>query len=176
MRAVEFRPVREGDIEALLADMRLSDLLELYASTDATPEEAVVQSVRSSVVLHAVAFDGRLAALLGVGVVGMAPLIGAPWMLGTRWLDENPRALIAATRVYSPQLLGQFKHLLNFVDARNTASIRWLRAIGFKIREAQPYGPRGLPFHRFDIGFEPCVFSPPSALSAQPSQEQPAPR
>lgn len=147
--------MREGDIEALLADMRLDDLREAVASSDEPVDAAVCASVHASAVCYAVEIGGRLACLFGVAVIHLAPATGAPWLLGTRWLDQNPRELVRASRQFLDEhLLRRFPQMLNYVDARNVRSIRWLRALGFTIRPAQPYGPMGLPFHRFDRGFD----------------------
>lgn len=142
-------------MESLLADMRLDDLREVVASTDDPVDKAVCDSLRASAVCYAVDVDGRLACLLGVATVNLAPPVGAPWLLGTRWLDQNPRELLRASAFFlNEHLLRSFPQMLNFVDARNERSIRWLRRLGFTIRPAQPHGPRGLPFHRFDWGFD----------------------
>lgn len=153
--AVKFRPLREGDIEALLADMRVADLQEIAASCDLPPEDALLESVRGSCVVYAVEFGDRLACIFGVAALSLAPPVGSPWLLGTRYMDDHPREMLRASKLFfNEHLLRSFKQMLNFVDARNARSIRWLRALGFTIHPAEPYGHRRLPFHRFTWGFD----------------------
>ena len=45
-------------------------------------------------------------------------------MLGTPVIDKHPSVLVRASVWYRDVMLGQYPHLLNFVDARNTRSIR----------------------------------------------------
>jgi hypothetical protein len=48
-------------------------------------------------------------------------------------------------------MLKAFPHLVNFVHAKNTTSVRWLRRLGFTLHEAVPYGALGEPFHPFEL-------------------------
>ena len=48
----------------------------------------------------------------------------------------------------------QFPFMFNYVDARHTDAIRWLKWLGFEFDEAAPYGPFDLPFYRFTMGEE----------------------
>lgn len=95
--------------------------------------------------------DGELVAVFGVAPVSLLNGIGCPWMLGTDRMDRLPRAVMEHTRAYIPRMLVLFPHLTNFIDARNQRSIRLLRWLGFEILPAQPFGIRGLPFHRFEM-------------------------
>jgi RimJ/RimL family protein N-acetyltransferase len=49
-------------------------------------------------------------------------------------------------------LQNEFSHLENFVDARNARSIRWLRRLGFSIREPRRMGLSDVTFYRFEMG------------------------
>ena len=42
--------------------------------------------------------------------------------------------------------------MFNYVDARHTDAIRWLKWLGFTLHPATPYGPFDLPFHKFTMG------------------------
>ena len=72
-------------------------------------------------------------------------------MLGTPLLDQHARVLVRLTPVYIGRMLGAFPHLLNYVHAGNTTSVRWLRRLGFTLAEPQPYGARGELFHQFEM-------------------------
>ena len=115
-------------------------------------EWALVESVKASVVLYAVDINGELACLFGCAPInGMLGLRAAPWLLGTDVLDRHPSALMRHTAPYLAQMQRRYPHLLNYVDARNTRSIRWLKRLGFVIHPARPFGVAQLPFHYFEM-------------------------
>lgn len=76
---------------------------------------------------------------------------GSPWLLGTTLLDQLPGHLTRSAKTYLSQMQDQYPHLMNYVDARNVRSVRWLRRIGFTVHPAAPYGFAGLPFHLFEM-------------------------
>jgi len=95
--------------------------------------------------------DGQLAAILGAAPLSVVSGLGSPWMLGTPVLDANSRILVRSTPGYIAQMLQAFPHLVNFVHAKNTTSVRWLRRLGFTVHEARPFGALGEPFHPFEM-------------------------
>ena len=153
---VDFRPVREGDIEALLADMRQCDRDEVLAASGDV-EDAVAESVRMSETLNVLTLDGALACMFGlVALPEVSPESAAPWMLGTAVLDRRPSVLVRHGLHYVEAMNARYPHLMNYVDARNTRSIRWLKRMGFMFHPAEPYGVAGLPFHLFQR-ITPCA-------------------
>jgi hypothetical protein len=72
-------------------------------------------------------------------------------MLGTPVLNASSRILVRKTPEYIAQMLKAFPHLVNFVHAENTTSVRWLRRLGFTVHEAQAFGALGEPFHPFEM-------------------------
>lgn len=77
----------------------------------------------------------------------------SPWLIGTDMLQENTKALCREARRYLDKAQQLYPKLVNYVDARNAPSIRWLHRLGFTIDPAAPHGVQGLPFHRFHRGF-----------------------
>ena len=45
-----------------------------------------------------------------------------------------------------------FEYLYNYVQDANEPSKRYLKAIGFELRELEPKGPYDTPFRKFDMG------------------------
>lgn len=143
-------PVR-ADIEALLANLRPGDRLEMEASGRALPD-LVRSSLRCSPHRWAVDVDGKLALLGGVAVMSLVGGIGSPWLLGTCELDRVPGALTRIGVRYRDLALGMFPVLINYVDARNVKAIRWLKRLGFEVdTDPTPHGPNGLPFFKFEL-------------------------
>lgn len=150
MVEVKIRAVRPDDVEVLLANMRQPDIDEVTASCGDV-RKALVEGVESSDLIAAAEFDGELACIFGCAPIrGFLGTQGAPWMLGTDKLDRHPSALMRHCRPYIEAMQQRYPHLLNFVDARNTRSIRWLKRMGFTFHPAVPYGVAQLPFHMFE--------------------------
>jgi len=92
--------------------------------------------------------DGEPIALLGCVPVSMLTREAAPWMLGTDRMEEHARATVVLGRRECQGWAARYR-LENWVDARNTTSVRWLERIGFEIHAPAPRGRLGMPFHRF---------------------------
>lgn len=117
----------------------------------ANVRDALAESVLRSTKAWTWTADGEPIAIFGVAPVALLGGIGAPWLLGTDRVPRFPRVLVREGRRYVAEMLGLFPHLVNYVDARNVVSVRWLARLGFKVHEPQPYGAAGLPFHRFEM-------------------------
>jgi len=149
---VVIRPPRAGDLVVLREKMRQADRDELAASTLDPLQTVLETSVRDSSMAWSAEIDGNLACIFGCAAIGsMLSRKGAPWMLGTDTLDRHPVILMKTCRGYITHMHETFPHLLNYVDARNVRSVRWLTRLGFTIHPAQPYGHAGLPFHLFEM-------------------------
>ena len=151
-KAVEFRPVEPADITWLAEHLRAQDVAEVHACGHRDLAHVVRAGVARSVWSRTATVDGEVAAIFGV-----APLLtlmdprGVPWMLGTDLVPANRGALARHAAPYIQQMLGTFPHLVNIVHAKNTVAVRWLRRVGFTLREPIPHGPEGEMFHLFEM-------------------------
>lgn len=149
---VVVRPLRTGDLDALLAGLRQADRDEVIAASGDDIASVLRDSVRSSTMVWVAEIGGELACIFGCAPLdGLLGTRAAPWMLGTDVLDRHPSALMKRCRGYVADMIRQYPHLLNFVDVRNVRSIRWLKRLGFTFYDAMPYGKAGLPFHLFEM-------------------------
>lgn len=150
--ATIMRVITRADVEVLATDMRHLDRQELLASHGGDLVLAVQHAVDVSTACWAMVVNGELAMLGGVAPLSLLGGVGSPWMLGTTLLDRVPGALTRIGVEYLRIVLGLYPELINYVDARNVKSIRWLRRLGFQIA-AEPisYGPQKLPFYRFEM-------------------------
>jgi hypothetical protein len=148
---IVIRPTQPGDAAQLFAHLRASDLAECQAYGQPDIAAGIESSVRRSILCWTGLVDGELAAIIGVTPVNVLTGVGSPWMLGTPLLDRHQRVLVRRTPEYIARMLNAFPHLVNFVHARNTTSVRWLRRLGFTLHEAVPYGPLGELFHPFEL-------------------------
>ena len=114
------RPLRTGDLDALLAGLRQADRDEVIAASGEDIAGVLRDSVRSSTMVWVAEIDGGLACIFGCAPLdGFLGMRAAPWMLGTDLLDRHPSALMKRCRGYVAEMIRQYPHLLNFVDVRN---------------------------------------------------------
>ena len=151
MAEVLIRPTQPGDAANLFSNLRASDLAECTAYGNPDIAASIAASVDRSVMCWAVMIDGKLAAIMGCAAIDTLPGVGSPWMLGTPVIDAHQRVLVRETPEYIARMLKAFPHLLNFVHAQNTRSVRWLRSLGFSLSKPAPFGALGEPFHRFEM-------------------------
>lgn len=153
MAEISFRRPHLTDIAWVAANLRAADLAELAAvGDDHDPHQVVRQGVDDSVYAHAIVVEGRPVAICGLAAYeGPVGEIGVPWMLGTAELPRHARALMRYAGPYILEMLRAYPVLLNFVHAENTRAVAWLRHMKFEVRPAAPYGPLGMPFHRFEM-------------------------
>ena len=141
------------DIEHIAANLRADDVRELQAvygpGVDLLHRLILAVDVSEDVYV-AVSAAGEPVALTGVAPVSLLGGLGCPWLLGTEASVRYPRDIVAHGRRLVRKWESRYSCLFNYVDARNTRSIAWLRHIGFSISDAQPHGLQGLPFHRFE--------------------------
>lgn len=134
----------------LAARMRAADREEVRASGDHTPLEALQMSLERTAYPVAGLFNGRVECIFGVSNLWVLGSIGVPWLLGSETLPLYARPFLRESRRYVDAMRDRFRLLTNHVDARNEMSIRWLKWLGFAIMSPEPFGPFGLPFHRFE--------------------------
>lgn len=148
-----FRDLLPGDIAYIAENLRKADRQEVIAATGATSmKEAIAEAVlRSSHCWTGALPDGEPVTIFGVAPVALLGSVGSPWMLGTERMFDFPRVLMGEGRRYLTRMLRLYPHLVNYVDARNARSVRWLARVGFTVHEPQPFGEAGLPFHRFEM-------------------------
>jgi hypothetical protein len=142
--------VREGDLEWFAEHMRESDKEELRAASGPCLLATLRLAVLASAGLCAVAEEnGVPVALFGFAPWGLLSDTASPWLVGTDRLFKLGRPLNRMAKAYCARATLEFPVLVNYVDVRNTASVRWLRGLGFKMDEPAPFGIEGRPFMRF---------------------------
>ena len=131
-------------------NMRAADRQEVWASSHALPDAATMESFRRSLECWTGVVDGEPICIFGVAPVSLVTGYAAPWMLGTDQLERNAVKFLRGSKEVVAGWKRDYRHLFNYVDARNKTSIRWLKWLGFELEEPAPYGAEKLPFHRFE--------------------------
>lgn len=141
----------EVHIADVLAGVRPQDVAEFWAASHATPARCLSLGVHYGQESWTGLVDGRVVCIFGVAGYSLLGQSGTVWMLGHRRLDRHARGFLRACRPQIETLLGRYRHLSNWVDARNARAIRWLGWLGFQVHPAVPHGVEGLPFHYFEM-------------------------
>jgi hypothetical protein len=74
--------------------------------------------------------------------------LGAPWLLATPEIERHPVTFYRMSKRLFPRLASGYDRLVNWVDARNVLSLRWLAWLGFETGPPAPWGALGLEFHK----------------------------
>ena len=134
----------------LAAKLRQADVDELYASSGSLPGEALAHAVDHSEHLRVVlGDDGTPFAVYGKVPHPDEPDVAAPWMVAT---DDVAKYRVWMFRGFAPHINAcQGNHnFWNYVDARNTLHMQWLRFHDFQFVHLHPHhGHLGLPFWEF---------------------------
>ena len=148
---IQARAVREGDVEYLVAHLREADRQEIAASHGPDLLASVFDAVNRSSHVYVAEKNDRLVTLWGYQPLSMLSGVGCPWALGTPEMDRNGKSILKLAQASNRLVRPIYPTLKNYVDVRNKRSIGWLQRLGFVIREPEPYGVLGLPFHPFEM-------------------------
>lgn len=152
MRYARLIPPTPEHVDLVAAGMRQADRDEIWASHRWSPHRALEDGVRNSTYSWAAEIDGEVVCLFGVAPRSILTGTGTPWMLGTGGVVRHGRKFLADCRECLDEAQSVYPTLVNYVDDRNTVSKRWLRWMGFKLDDPEPYGVEKLPFRRFELG------------------------
>lgn len=150
--AVKLYPPVAEDVSEIGCNLRTADRIELERTTGSADFTAIAAEcvARSPESYIAVDPAGKAVALFGCAPLGaLVSGYGAPWLLGTPRLERQARALMFLSRNYISKWRGIYPALVNFVDAENELSIKYLSALGFTLDAPVPHGAQGTPFRRF---------------------------
>ena len=89
------------------------------------------------------------AVIFGIGA-SLEKGLGVPWLLATEEVERHPVTFYRMSKSLFPLAVSGYERLVNWVDARNVLSLRWLVWLGFRMEPAVPFGVKGLGFHRMD--------------------------
>jgi len=145
---------RRRHIDELLSiGLRQADVDELWASSKATPEDALIRSYEKATVTWSILLDDRCIGMFGVGGLNILSPVGMPWMLASDMIRDKRvwrRFLREGREYWIDNMHDLYPVLVNWIDARNTVSLRWAKWVGFRVFEPEPFGPFGMPFHRIE--------------------------
>lgn len=147
-----YERVTDWHMQQLAENMRPEEVAEVWASHGEKPLPAIRRSVaRSLDVFATMSDDDKLLLITGCAPLSWLGGEGSPWLLTTTELPKQPRILLKQTKVFMDKWRQEYGTLINWVDARYEASLRWAKWAGFTVYPAEPFGYLGLPFHKIEI-------------------------
>lgn len=82
---------------------------------------------------------------------GVLSGVGAPWFLSTPELRKYAIRFLKDCDAYLWRMLDIFPVLVEWIDARHTRGVKWVRWLGFELTGPWPWGPFGMPHYRAEI-------------------------
>ena len=137
-----------AEIEPLV---RHADRQEISEALGIPMLEALQECALGSCKASKIVVEGRVVAVFGDAIHSILGQIGVPWLISTINVERYPKAFLRVCKPEVAEMLTRHRELINFVDIRNTAAIRWLKWLGFDFSQPEPYGPHGHLFHKFTM-------------------------
>lgn len=148
---VRIRPAIYSDVERMHKSLRESDRLEILASHNHTPYEALRYGIEHSSICLTVLFKDDPVAIGGVVPDKNVKQAAVVWLLGTNDVYQMRLSFLKLSKVYIRLLQQLYPILYNFIDPRNIATIRWLSWLGATLDDPQPIGVNKAMFQYFSI-------------------------
>lgn len=148
---LEIRDSTPSDVITIGDKMRKSDRQEIWKSHHQQPREAVMTGFRESVTSYTATIHGEPILMTGIVPTYFLGSSAVIWMLATDQINEIPVKFVRQSRIIIGKFLEQYPHLYNYVDMKNTESIKWLKWCGAEFGPIINYGIEQKPFRYFQF-------------------------
>jgi hypothetical protein len=138
------RPGTPQDAAWVARHLRYDDLEEILVGKDITASRILMDAQKSSKECFVHLWKGRPSCIWGAVPTDHGACV---WMLGTDDLDFLATDIIRISTWFIAESLERYGFLYNWVDQRNTKSMRYLKHLGFAFGE--PIDNHGHPFVPF---------------------------
>lgn len=136
--------------EYVVAHMRQEDHEELKASGTEWPLDAFKFAIdHDGCDTWTALAPGEEPVAIGGVTPSSHPYVGVPWAVATENMKEHALGFTRIGLITLDLMHRRFPFLANWVDARNTRHVRWLRSVGFHIGAPLAYGVNGEQFFPF---------------------------
>lgn len=129
--------------------LRASDIEEARAAHGYSPQDACRLSVAASQYAFCWLVNDEPIYLCGLRSGTAFNRTGQVWGLGTDDMRRYAKTFWPASQRFIAFCRGHVDVLENWVDVRNTASMAWIKRLGFTMGEPEPYGNEGRLFQHF---------------------------
>ena len=152
MRNFEILPATRAHASTLANVMRETDKEEIYASSGSNPYFALIRGMESTPYCWTAVDDQGPIAMWGIAELDKYAVNGIPWGLcAERACTEYRLPFLREGLRCTKEGRKRYRHLENWVYAKNTEHIRFIRWCGYHVHPAVPHGFLNEPFHRFEI-------------------------
>ena len=144
-----FRPAKADDVYVLYPKIREVDVEEVKATIGLDINDGLMASyLTSDETFTMVADDSDLLGMFGISKTA-DPMISVVWMLCTERLKYS-KTFIKLSKQWVIEQNKKHSILMNYVDAGNITSIKWLKHLGFVlINRVEEFGVGKKPFYEF---------------------------
>ena len=145
-----FRAAKADDVYVLYPKIREVDVEEVKATIGLDINDGLMASyLTSDETFTMVADDSDLLGMFGISKTA-DPMISVVWMLCTERLQKYSKTFIKLSKQWVIEQNKKHSILMNYVDARNITSIKWLKHLGFVlINRVEEFGVGKKPFYEF---------------------------
>ena len=145
-----FRAAKADDVYVLYPNIREVDVEEVKATIGLDINDGLMASyLTSDETFTMVADDSDLLGMFGISKTA-DPMISVVWMLCTERLQKYSKTFIKLSKQWVIEQNKKHSILMNYVDARNITSIKWLKHLGFVlINRVEEFGVGKKPFYEF---------------------------
>lgn len=144
------RPTPE-DVEFIIQNIRDEDAAEVAAFDGDSIRDVLMSTPDIEKNAWVWEREGQVHAIFGVNPIKEKEGVGVIWMLAAKTFDDHFMAFASACSVVVAHMLKGYEYVFNYVYEENKKSIKWLKWLGFDIRDAEGIGINGARFHRFEI-------------------------
>ena len=145
------REATGADVERLAPRLRAIDVREC-AAWGRSAYEGLLYSWSQAALAWTAVEAGEPIAVFGLGAWSLVEGHGFPWLLGSEAVTRRRRELVRLAPAYVAEMRRLCPRLENWVHRDNSASIGWLKRLGFAV-EAEARNMAGEPMLRFTMGF-----------------------
>ena len=159
MKPTFVRPATPEDIDFVARNMREADRQEVLASVGIEPTLVLPAYLNEGREVYAagLCLDNRAEVLFGFDPIFGVERAAVIWLLSTPRIYAHPVEFVMRSKAIFEEAHQRFDLLTNFIDARNTRHIQWLKHLGFTmLRRVDKFGFAGLPFIEF-ASYRPCA-------------------
>lgn len=151
---VVIRESRAWDIDSLKDKLRESDRLEILASNNQKPYEALAYGFNQSKFCSTVLYKNEPVAMFGVVAVPGLKGHGVIWLLASEGIYRMRWTFLKLSKKFIKHMQTLYPYLHNYIDPRNAVTVGWLVWCGADLGDPAPIGFKGemLQHFTFDKG------------------------
>lgn len=134
--------------------LRLEDANEVRAAGAISAQDVVCNSLALSAFAWTWLIEQQPACIFGVAVMSDQIIGGSvmPWLLTTDAVTRYPKTFWRHSREIVDMMHERYPMLTGYCDARYSASVRWLKRLGFELSGPYPVGAFATPLYHFRMG------------------------